>query len=202
MKRINEEKMSKEKNKKENDKKNDAEQSNEKIEAGKIFEKEIEEKNIQIENLEKEKDSLRDQLLRKAAEFENYKRRTESEQTNLLKYSSEAIISKLLPVVDDLERSLKHMEDAKELESIKNGVKLIYDKFIKILDSQGVTKMEVLGQPFDVEFHEALMQRKADGVEPHTVIDEIETGYLYKDKVIRHAKVVVSEDAVEENTNE
>lgn len=194
--------MSKEKNKKENDKKNDAEQSNEKIEAGKIFEKEIEEKNIQIENLEKEKDSLRDQLLRKAAEFENYKRRTESEQTNLLKYSSEAIISKLLPVVDDLERSLKHMEDAKELESIKNGVKLIYDKFIKILDSQGVTKMEVLGQPFDVEFHEALMQRKADGVEPHTVIDEIETGYLYKDKVIRHAKVVVSEDAVEENTNE
>ncbi len=202
MKRINEEKMSKEKNKKENDKKNGSEELKEKIEANQIFEKELEEKNIQIESLEKEKDSLRDQLLRKAAEFENYKRRTESEQTNLLKYSSEAMISKLLPVVDDLERSLKHMEDTKELESIKSGVKLIYDKFIKILDSQGVTKMEVLGKPFDVEFHEALMQRKAEGVEPNTVVDEVETGYLYKDKVIRHAKVVVSDDTVEENTNE
>lgn len=194
--------MSKEKNKKENDKKNGSEELKEKIEANQIFEKELEEKNIQIESLEKEKDSLRDQLLRKAAEFENYKRRTESEQTNLLKYSSEAMISKLLPVVDDLERSLKHMEDTKELESIKSGVKLIYDKFIKILDSQGVTKMEVLGKPFDVEFHEALMQRKAEGVEPNTVVDEVETGYLYKDKVIRHAKVVVSDDTVEENTNE
>lgn len=196
--------MSKEKNKKERNEKEEvkgaAEQNENNISAD--IEKEVEKTKLQIENLEKEKDALRDQLLRKAAEFENYKRRTETEQTNLLKYSSESIIAKLLPIIDDLERSLKHMEDAKDLDSIKDGVKMIYDKFIKILDAQGVRKIEAAGKPFDVDFHEALMQKKADGVEPNIVIEEVETGYIYKDRVIRHSKVVVSEDNTDEKTNE
>ena len=148
-----------------------------------------------IEKLEKEIQEYKDRLLRKAAEFENYKRRTENDQLNLLKYAAESFIVKLLPTVDDFERSLKHMENAQDVNSIKEGIKLVYDKFMKVLKDQGVTKIESVGKPFDVDYHEAMMQRKEEGAEPHTVLDEIETGYMYKDKVIRHAKVIVSEDS-------
>ncbi len=150
--------------------------------------------NEKIQSLEKEVEDYKEKLLRKAAEFENYKRRTEVDQLNLLNYSGESLIIKLLPIIDDFERSLQHMDDAKDVESIKTGVKLVYDKLMKILDEQGVKKIEAVGQPFNVELHEAVMQRKDENTEPHTVLDELEKGYLYKDKVIRHTKVIVSED--------
>jgi molecular chaperone GrpE len=152
-------------------------------------------KDKRIEELENEVADLKDKLLRRAAEFENYKRRTENDQLNLLKYAAESFIIRLLPVIDDFERSLQHIDNSRDPESIKTGLKLIYDKLMKVLDEQGVKKIESVGQPFDVNFHEALMQRKADeDVAPHTVLDELEKGYIYKDRVIRHAKVVVSED--------
>jgi molecular chaperone GrpE len=151
-----------------------------------------------IEELENEVADLKDKLLRRAAEFENYKRRTENDQLNLLKYAAESFIIRLLPVIDDFERSLQHIDSSRDVDSIMTGLKLIYDKLMKVLDEQGVKKIESLGQPFDVNFHEALMQRKADdNVAPHTVLDELEKGYMYKDRVIRHAKVVVSEDQEE-----
>ena len=152
-----------------------------------------------LKSIEQELESYKDRFLRKAAEFENYKRRVENDQLNLLKYAAESLIIKLLPVIDDFERSLVHIKDAKEVESIKDGVKLVYDKLMKILDEQGVKPIDALGKPFDVHFHEAVMQRKADDAEPHTVIDEFEKGYLYKDRVIRHTKVAVSEDNQERN---
>jgi molecular chaperone GrpE len=147
---------------------------------------------IQILNIEIA--DLKDKLLRKAAEFENYKRRTENDQLNLLKYAAESFIIKLLPVVDDIERSIQHIEGSKDMDSIKNGMKLIFDKLVKVLDDQGIKKFESKGKPFDVNYHEAVMQRKDDSIPPHSVIDELESGYLYIDKVIRHAKVIVSED--------
>ena len=150
-----------------------------------------------INNLEKQVADLKDRLLRKAAEFENYKRRTENDQLNLIKYAAEPFIIKLLPVIDDFERSLDHIDSANE--ALKQGLKLVYDKLIKVLEDQGVTKIEAVGKPFDVHFHEALMQRKDDKAEPHTVLEELEKGYLYKDRVIRHSKVVVSEDTSEES---
>ncbi len=156
-------------------------------------------KDKRIEELENEVADLKDKLLRRAAEFENYKRRTENDQLNLLKYAAESFIIRLLPVIDDFERSLQHIDSSRDAESIKTGLKLIYDKLIKVLDEQGVKKIESVGQPFDVNYHEALMQRKADkDVAPHTVLDELEKGYMYKDRVIRHAKVVVSEDQEED----
>ena len=85
------------------------------------------------------------------------------------------------------------MTEETDVEKIKEGIQLIYNKFMKILDDQGVKKIESIGKPFDVEYHSALMQRADDSVPPHTVIDELETGYMYKDRVIRHAKVIVSE---------
>jgi molecular chaperone GrpE len=144
--------------------------------------------------LETEIAGLKYKLLRKAAEFENYKRRTENDQINLFTYAAESFIQKLLPVVDDFERSLEHINDAQDVEAIKKGVQLIYDKLTKLLDEQGVKKIESVGEPFNVDFHEALLQRPDDSVEPHTVLEEIEKGYFYKDKVIRHAKVIVSEE--------
>lgn len=144
--------------------------------------------------LEQEINQYKEIALRKAAEFENYKRRTENDQLNLLKYAAESLIVKLLPTIDDLERSLEHMTEETDVQKIKEGIQLVYNKFIKTLDDQGVKKIESIGKPFSVEFHEALMQRADDSVPPHTVIDELETGYMYKDRVIRHAKVIVSED--------
>ncbi len=147
-----------------------------------------------ITQLEQEVVDFKDKLLRKAAEFENYKRRTENDQLNLLTFAAESFIQKLLPVIDDFERSLGHVDEAQDITAIKQGLKLIYDKLMKVLDEQGVKKIESVGNPFDVDYHEALMQRPDDSVEPHTVLDEMEKGYTYKDKVIRHAKVIVSEE--------
>jgi molecular chaperone GrpE len=182
------------KDKKNNDEEKEMTNDEEQVQDMSQTEEELMNKDKRIEELENETADLKDKLLRRAAEFENYKRRTENDQLNLLKYAAESFIIKLLPIVDDFERSLQHIDNSSDIESIKKGLKLIYDKLMKTLDDQGVKKIEAVGQPFDVEFHEALMQRKADNVAPHTVLDEIEKGYMYKDRVIRHAKVVVSED--------
>jgi len=160
-------------------------------------EEEADKRDLRIAELEKEAAELKDKFLRKVAEFENYKRRTENDQFNLIKYSAASFIVRLLPVIDDFERSLDHIEDAKDIDAIKEGLKLIYGKLKKALDEEGVKKIDAVGKPFDVEYHEAIMQRPDDSVEPHTVLNEVEKGYLYKDKVIRHSKVIVSEEPSE-----
>lgn len=152
---------------------------------------------VKIANYEVELKEIRDAYLRKAAEFENYKRRSENEQSILLKYAAEPFIRNILQVYDDLDRSLKHANE-ENLQSLTEGIKFVFEKFTKILDSQGVTRMEAKGKPFDVFYHEALMQQPAAGVPDHTVLDVVENGYMYKDKVIRHAKVIVSQ-SIEEN---
>ncbi|MFA7228024.1 MAG: nucleotide exchange factor GrpE [Melioribacteraceae bacterium] len=147
-----------------------------------------------IEELEKQNAELKDALLRKAAEFENYKRRTENDQLNILKYAAESFIRNILPVYDDLERSLSHIDEATSFDSTKKGLLMVYEKFGKIMDAQGIKKIEAKGKPFDVNLHEALMQQPAQGVPPHTVLEVLETGYMYKDRVIRHSKVIVSQE--------
>ena len=167
-----------------------------------------EENETSVVDLEEKVNSLQDSLLRKVAEFENYKRRTENDQLNLLKYAAESFILKVLPVYDDLGRSVDHLSES-NLESIKEGLKLVHQKFTKILEEQGVKKLETKGKEFDVDYHEALMQQPSTKLEPNTILEEIEAGYMYKDKVIKHAKVVVSQEIEEhdeginsENSNE
>ena len=150
---------------------------------------------IKIAELETQVKDWQDKLLRKAAEFENYKRRTENDQFNLINYAAESFIVKLLPIVDDFERTLGHIDDIDNNKSVKDGIKLVYEKLLKVLNDQGIKKMQTKGQPFNVDFHDALMQKKDDSVPDHTVLEEIESGYLYRDKVIRHAKVIVSEES-------
>jgi len=150
---------------------------------------------IKIAELEAQVKDWQDKLLRKAAEFENYKRRTENDQFNLITYAAESFIVKLLPIVDDFERTLEHIDDINNNKSVKDGIKLVYEKLLKVLNDQGIKKMQTKGQPFNVDYHDALMQKKDDSVPDHTVLEEIESGYLYRDKVIRHAKVIVSEES-------
>ena len=172
-----------------------------KIEENEIPQIDAEEVDITAE-LESKVNELQDKLLRKAAEFENYKRRTDNDQLNLLSFAAESFITKILPVIDDFERSLDHISDADSAEAIKEGIMLVYDKLIKILEEQGIKKIDSVGKPFNVDYHDALMQIKDDTVPAHTVVEEVEKGYLYKNKVIKHAKVIVSEDAGEENNQQ
>ncbi len=139
-----------------------------------------------------EAQQLRDQLLRKAAEFENYKRRTESEISGFLKYANEEMMADLLPVLDDFNRVLNAWNDKHDVETFRKGVELIYDKFKKILEKKGLKEMDTDGKPFDVNLHDALLQAENNKVEPNTITETVEKGYYLKDKVLRHAKVIVS----------
>lgn len=145
-----------------------------------------------LQELQKSADQYRDQLLRKAAEFENYKRRSEADFANLIRNANEALVSSLLPIIDDLVRSLKAATSATDPAAFLRGVEMIYAKLLKTLENQGLAAFESVGKPFDVEYHDALLQVPRDDVPPHTVVEEIERGYKFNDRVLRHARVIVS----------
>jgi molecular chaperone GrpE len=194
--------MKHKKDKREEEEKNMESIENNSVGEEKVIEQEqnsLQKAEQKIAELESQIKDWQDKFLRKAAEFENYKRRSEIDQINLINYASESMIVKFLPVVDDFERSLSHINDDSNNNAIIEGIKLVYEKLIKILNEQGVKKMQVKGEPFNVDFHDALMQRKDETVPPHTVLEEVESGYLYRDKVIRHAKVIVSEELSSED---
>jgi len=153
---------------------------------------EIEELQKGLEEAQKVAEGLKDQLLRKAAEFENYKRRSEADRLEFLRYANERLLEALLPILDDLHRSLKSGGEKKDFDSFYKGVELISSKFRKILESQGLSAFDSAGKPFDVDYHDALMQVPRDDVPPHTVVEEVDRGYRLHDRVLRHAKVIVS----------
>jgi molecular chaperone GrpE len=147
---------------------------------------------LQLDEAQRLADTFKDQLLRKAAEFENYKRRVETENAAIMRSANEGLLLSLLPVVDDFARSMKAGKDQREANAFSQGVELIYAKLLKILEKFGVTPFESTGKPFNVDFHDALLQIPRADVAPHTVIEEVERGYMLFDRVLRHAKVIVS----------
>lgn len=147
---------------------------------------------LENENLKKELEEYKDKLLRRVAEFENYKKRLEADFSNAVKYANEKLLLEILPIVDDLERSLESGQGKPDFNSFYQGIKMIYNKLMKVLESHGVKPFESVGKQFDVYYHEALLRIPRDDVPPDTVIDEVERGYMYYDKVLRHAKVIVS----------
>ncbi|RPI12837.1 MAG: nucleotide exchange factor GrpE [Ignavibacteriae bacterium] len=173
--------------------KNDADEKNvtNETETGIKEETKDNERN-KTDELQAQVNNLRDQLLRKAAEFENYKRRTDAEISSYLKYANENLLIDLLPVVDDFDRVMKSWDDKHDIETFKKGIEMIYDKFKKILNKQGLKEMDSEGKEFDVNLHDALLQTPNPEVPANTILETIEKGYYLKDKVIRHAKVVVS----------
>jgi molecular chaperone GrpE len=149
------------------------------------------------ENLKEELSKAKDSLLRLAAEFDNYKKRTENEISNYIKYASENFVKELLPVLDDLKRSVESIEkgETKDFETLKTGMISITNKFVGILESQGLKEIDVLGKEFNVDTCDALLQVPYPDVPPHTVVEVVEKGYYLKDKIIRHSKVLVSSDS-------
>lgn len=141
---------------------------------------------------QEEIESLKDKLLRTIAEFDNYKKRTLKEKAELILNGGEKTITAILPVLDDFERALSDNTD--DPAAIKEGMELIFKKFLKTLENMGVKKIETDDKDFDVDFHEAVAMVPGMGDDKKgKVIDCIQTGYTLNDKVIRHAKVAVGQ---------
>lgn len=148
---------------------------------------ELEKANEQIEE-------QKDKYLRLSAEFDNYRKRTIKEKAELILNGGEKSISSILPVIDDFERAIKTMETAKDVSAVKEGVELIYNKFMAVLAQNGVKVIETKDQPLDTDYHEAIAVIPAPSEEQKgKILDCVQTGYTLNDKVIRHAKVVVGE---------
>lgn len=143
---------------------------------------------------EEEIAKLKDKYLRQVAEFDNYRKRTLKEKVELIQNGGEKVLSALLPVLDDLDRALDNINKSDDVATLKEGVELIIDKMYKTLASQGLKKMETIGQEFDTDFHEAVALIPAtEEVQKNHVMDCVQAGYLLGEKVIRHAKVVVGQ---------
>ena len=148
---------------------------------------ELEKANEQIEE-------QKDKYLRLSAEFDNYRKRTMKEKAELILNGGEKSISSILPIVDDFERALKNMETATDVAAVKEGVELIYNKFMSVLGQNGVKVIETKEQPLDTDYHEAIAVIPAPTEEQKgKILDCVQTGYTLNGKVIRHAKVVVGE---------
>jgi molecular chaperone GrpE len=137
---------------------------------------------------------MQDKYLRLSAEFDNYRKRTLREKMELSKYASEDLLLKILPVMDDFERALSHMDTATEFVSIKSGIDLIYGKLTDFLKQNGVREIESLNCPFNVDLHDAVAKTPVeDKARKGLIVDVLQKGYYLQDKVIRHSKVVIGE---------
>ena len=148
----------------------------------------------ELEEANKVIEEQKDKYLRLSAEFDNYRKRTMKEKAELILNGAEKTISSILPIVDDFERALKNMETATDVAAVKEGVELIYNKFMSVLGQDGVKVIETKEKPLDTDFHEAIAVIPApDKSLKGKILDCVQTGYTLNDKVILHAKVVVGE---------
>ena len=146
----------------------------------------------QLEAAKAEIEALKTQQLYKQAEFENFRKRVIAEKTELILNGGRKVLAAMLPVVDDLERALEHMDKAEDTAALKEGVDLIYKKFLSTLKAQGVTPIDTKNADFNTDYHEAVTQFPAPNDElKGKVIDCTEKGYMLNDSVLRFAKVVV-----------
>lgn len=137
---------------------------------------------------------LKDQLLRQMAEFDNFRKRTLKEKSELILNGGQKVLESMLPVLDDLERAEDNIEKSNEVETLKEGVRLILNKLTKTLSAHGLKKMETEGAAFDTDFHEAIALVPAqDESQKNHIIDCVQPGYMLNEKVLRHAKVVVGQ---------
>ena len=157
-------------------------------------EKETQEEKDPLTLAKQEAEEYKNKYLYKVAEFENYRKRTLKEKAELILNGGEKTISAILPVLDDMERAIANAETTEEIDVVKEGMTLIFNKFYKTLESLGVKKIETEGKDFDVDFHEAIAMVPGMGDDKKgKVIDCVQTGYTLNDKVIRHDKVAVGQ---------
>ncbi len=148
----------------------------------------------ELEKAQEAIEEQKDKYLRLSAEFDNYRKRTIKEKAELILNGGEKSLSSILPVVDDFERAIKTMETATDVNAVKEGVELIYNKFMAVLAQNGVKVIETKDQPLDTDYHEAIAVIPAPSeAQKGKILDCVQTGYTLNDKVLRHAKVVVGE---------
>ena len=153
-----------------------------------------EETQTEEENLAQQLEELKDKYLRTVAEFENFKRRTLKEKTELILNGGEKAITAILPIIDDMERAIENAHKQECVDAVEEGWELIYKKLLSTLEGMGVKKIEVEDKDFDVDFHEAVAMVPGMGDDKKgKIIDCVQTGYTLNDKVIRHAKVAVGQ---------
>ena len=155
-------------------------------EKPKLFKKKKDERDEKIEELS-------DKLLRQMAEFDNFRKRTEKEKSQMYTVGAADVIEKLLPVVDNFERGLAAMTDDEKTTSFAQGMELVYKQLMTTLTDMGVTSIEAVGVEFNPDFHNAVMQAPSEEYESGVVIQELQRGYVYKEKVIRYSMVMVAE---------
>ena len=145
-----------------------------------------------IEKLEYELSEAKDKYLRLYSDFDNYKKRINREKIDLIKSAGQDIMASILPMLDDMERAIKAMNDAKDINAVKEGVQLVFQKMKSITEGKGLKAMETIGTTFDADLHDAIANVAVkDEKQKGKVIEEIEKGYYLNDKVLRHAKVIV-----------
>ena len=155
---------------------------------------EAEKQEQELEKTQAALEEQKDKYLRLSAEFDNYRKRTMKEKAELILNGGEKTITSILPIVDDFERALKNMATATDVAAIREGVELIYNKFMSVLGQNGVKVIETKEQALNTDFHEAIAVIPAPQEElKGKILDCVQTGYTLNDKVIRHAKVVVGE---------
>ena len=145
-----------------------------------------------VSKLTEERDQIQDQLVRTMADFQNYKKRQQAEQSMVRQYATESLVMTLLPALDNFSRAVNAAENGGSMESLLTGVKAIDKQLRFILEQQGVQAMVSIGQPFDANMHEAIGTVATDEFEADTVVQEVATGYRMGDKIIRPATVRVS----------
>ena len=148
----------------------------------------------ELEDAQSAIEEQKNKYLRLSAEFDNYRKRTLKEKTELIKNGAEKTLTAILPILDDFERALKNLEATEETKAMKEGVELIFTKFQKVLQQEGLQAIETEGKDFDVDFCEAIALVPAPSEDlKGKILDCVQTGYMLNDKVIRHAKVVVAQ---------
>lgn len=152
----------------------------------------LEELTKQLQEKEETIKSLQERLLYLQADFENFKKLKNKEKQDLLKFGNEVLIKELLPVIDNLERALDHSSKTNDYKSIHEGVNMVLNEFLRILERAGLTRVEAVGKKFDPNLHEAFYQEERDDVEPDIVLNEFQKGYMLNGRLIRPAMVTVS----------
>lgn len=148
----------------------------------------------EVERLKGEKDELNKRLMRVAADFDNFRKRTRTEKEELAKYANSNLISELLPVLDNFQRALDIKEPSEEVKKFLAGMEMIYRQLFQVLNQAGLESIKAKGEVFDPEKHEAVMQVEDSSVPENTITEELRCGYIFKDRVIRPSMVKVAKN--------
>lgn len=167
-------------------------QPSEEAEAGEIQAEEAGAASSEAESLRKQADENMERYLRTQADFDNFRRRSRQEKEDFAKYASSKLIEQLLPVLDNFERAIAASKDSKDFESLLKGIEMTQRQLGQVLEQEGLAKMDTEGQPFNPDYHQAIMQVESEEHEEGVIVEELQKGYVFKDKVLRPAMVKVA----------